>query len=56
MLPAFSCKQFAKCNEYNGRCECPAGFGGDDCSEPGMQNNQSGLLYFFLTIRQYAAA
>jgi ABC-type multidrug transport system ATPase subunit/ABC-type multidrug transport system permease subunit len=34
MLPAFGCKQFAPCNEYNGRCECPAGFGGEDCSEP----------------------
>lgn len=34
MLPAFSCKQFATCNEFNGRCECPDGFGGDDCSEP----------------------
>lgn len=34
MLPTFECKQFASCNEYTGRCDCPAGFGGDDCSEP----------------------
>jgi ABC-type multidrug transport system ATPase subunit/ABC-type multidrug transport system permease subunit len=34
MLPAFECKQFSKCNEYNGQCECIAGFGGQDCSEP----------------------
>lgn len=34
MLPAFECTQFANCNEYDGRCECPVGFGGDDCSDP----------------------
>jgi len=34
MLPAFECKQFSKCNEYNGQCECIEGFGGQDCSEP----------------------
>lgn len=34
MLPAFECTQFANCNEFDGRCECPVGFGGDDCSEP----------------------
>lgn len=34
MLPVFQCQQFASCNEYTGRCDCPAGFGGDDCSEP----------------------
>ncbi|CAN6624221.1 hypothetical protein TRVA0_009S03026 [Trichomonascus vanleenenianus] len=34
LLPAFECKQFAGCNEFNGRCNCPDGFGGDDCSEP----------------------
>jgi ABC-type multidrug transport system ATPase subunit/ABC-type multidrug transport system permease subunit len=34
MLPAFECKQFSKCNEFNGQCECIDGFGGQDCSEP----------------------
>ncbi|KAI1338403.1 hypothetical protein F5Y15DRAFT_128100 [Xylariaceae sp. FL0016] len=34
LLPAHECGQFAGCNEYNGKCECPAGFGGDDCLEP----------------------
>ncbi|RVD88362.1 uncharacterized protein DFL_002549 [Arthrobotrys flagrans] len=33
-LPVHQCKQFANCNSYNGRCDCPAGWGGDDCSEP----------------------
>lgn len=34
MLPIFKCKQFSKCNSNTGRCECLAGFGGDDCSIP----------------------
>lgn len=34
LLPAYECGQFAECNEYNGKCECPPGFGGDDCLEP----------------------
>lgn len=34
LLPAFQCKQFAKCNEFNGGCLCPPGFGGNDCLEP----------------------
>ncbi|WEW59685.1 FAD-dependent urate hydroxylase [Emydomyces testavorans] len=33
-LDAFQCHQFAQCNKYNGKCSCPSGFGGDDCSEP----------------------
>lgn len=33
-LDAFQCHQFADCNKYNGKCSCPPGFGGDDCSEP----------------------
>ncbi|EEH20574.2 hypothetical protein PABG_02805 [Paracoccidioides brasiliensis Pb03] len=33
-LEAFQCHQFAACNKYNGKCECPAGFGGDDCTVP----------------------
>lgn len=34
MLPMFECKQFSKCNEFNGRCECIEGFDGLDCSQP----------------------
>ncbi|KAI1502531.1 hypothetical protein F5X99DRAFT_157626 [Biscogniauxia marginata] len=34
LLPAYECSQYAQCNEYNGKCECPEGFGGDDCSVP----------------------
>ncbi|KAK5992960.1 ABC transporter G family member [Cladobotryum mycophilum] len=34
LLPAHSCAQYAGCNEYNGKCDCPDGFGGDDCLEP----------------------
>ena len=33
-LEAFQCAQFGSCNKYNGKCSCPAGFGGDDCSKP----------------------
>ncbi|EDN11349.1 conserved hypothetical protein [Histoplasma mississippiense (nom. inval.)] len=33
-LEAFQCHQFATCNKYNGKCDCPAGFGGDDCTLP----------------------
>ncbi|AQZ18621.1 ADP1 (YCR011C) [Zygosaccharomyces parabailii] len=34
MLPIFECKQFSECNSNTGRCECIAGFDGDDCSVP----------------------
>lgn len=34
LLPSNTCGQFSQCNEYNGKCECPPGFGGDDCIEP----------------------
>lgn len=33
-LPAFKCAQFANCSDYDGRCKCPPGFGGDDCLKP----------------------
>ncbi|KAL1966387.1 hypothetical protein VTN77DRAFT_4529 [Rasamsonia byssochlamydoides] len=33
-LDAFQCTQFAPCNKYTGKCLCPPGFGGDDCSTP----------------------
>ncbi|KAK9708293.1 FAD-dependent urate hydroxylase [Basidiobolus ranarum] len=34
ILPSDTCTQFSDCNEYNGRCNCPEGFGGDNCSKP----------------------
>jgi hypothetical protein len=33
-LDAFQCTQYASCNKYTGKCVCPPGFGGDDCSAP----------------------
>ena len=33
-LEAFQCAQYGTCNKYNGKCSCPAGFGGDDCLRP----------------------
>ncbi|KAK9315825.1 hypothetical protein V1524DRAFT_446740 [Lipomyces starkeyi] len=34
LLPAYTCSQYADCRPYDGHCECPPGFGGDDCSVP----------------------
>ncbi|KAJ8295972.1 ABC transporter G family member [Rhodotorula toruloides] len=34
VLPAFSCLNNGECNDYNGQCICPPGFGGEDCSKP----------------------
>ncbi|KAK9320260.1 hypothetical protein V1517DRAFT_8676 [Lipomyces orientalis] len=34
LLPAYTCTQYSECRQYDGRCECPPGFGGDDCSVP----------------------
>lgn len=31
---ADKCQQYSACNEFNGKCSCPPGFGGDDCAEP----------------------
>lgn len=33
-LDAFQCNQFAPCDKFTGKCVCPPGFGGDDCSQP----------------------
>lgn len=35
LLDAFPCSHFAPCNPYDGRCSCPPGFAGDNCSVPG---------------------
>ncbi|TXT13418.1 hypothetical protein VHUM_00785 [Vanrija humicola] len=34
LLPAFNCGQFGDCNQYDGQCRCPPGFGGQDCLTP----------------------
>ncbi|KAG1821574.1 uncharacterized protein BJ212DRAFT_1332107 [Suillus subaureus] len=34
LLPAFTCGQFGHCDEYNGQCKCPPGWGGIDCLLP----------------------
>ena len=33
-LADFKCHQFANCTAANGRCSCPPGFGGEDCTTP----------------------
>ncbi|KAJ3212142.1 hypothetical protein HDU67_004012 [Dinochytrium kinnereticum] len=33
-LSGFPCVHFANCSDVNGKCVCPPGFGGDDCSVP----------------------
>lgn len=33
-LEDFTCLQYANCTKSSGKCSCPPGFGGDDCSEP----------------------
>lgn len=33
-LEAFQCAQFSTCSKYDGKCSCPPGFGGEDCSQP----------------------
>jgi len=38
LLDAFPCSHFAPCNPYDGRCTCPPGFAGDNCSVPGNEN------------------
>ena len=32
--PSDQCLQYSVCNGFNGKCDCPAGFGGDNCAEP----------------------
>ena len=33
-LDDFACLQFANCTKSSGKCSCPPGFGGEDCSKP----------------------
>ncbi|QDS68791.1 hypothetical protein FKW77_005871 [Venturia effusa] len=33
-LEASQCHQFANCTSATGRCSCPEGWGGEDCTEP----------------------
>lgn len=33
-LDDFVCHQFANCTKSSGKCACPSGFGGDDCTRP----------------------
>ena len=33
-LDDFQCLQYANCTKSSGKCSCPPGFGGEDCSEP----------------------
>jgi hypothetical protein len=33
-LPVFHCSHFANCSDYDGKCSCTPGFGGEDCSKP----------------------
>ncbi|KAH8822872.1 hypothetical protein DL96DRAFT_1683868 [Flagelloscypha sp. PMI_526] len=34
LLPAFTCANSGHCNDYNGQCDCPPGWGGIDCLIP----------------------
>lgn len=40
LLDAFPCSHFSPCNAYDGRCTCPPGFAGDNCSVPGKTPKQ----------------
>ncbi|KAE8136216.1 hypothetical protein BDV38DRAFT_117026 [Aspergillus pseudotamarii] len=33
-LDAFQCAQFASCDNLSGKCVCPPGYAGEDCSKP----------------------
>lgn len=48
LLDAFPCSHFAPCNPYDGRCSCPPGFAGDNCSVPGTVLLSVGFCLRFL--------
>ena len=48
LLDAFPCSHFAPCNPYDGRCSCPPGFAGDNCSVPGIVPLSAGFCCRFL--------
>lgn len=33
-LDDFVCQQYGNCTQSSGKCSCPVGFGGEDCSQP----------------------
>ncbi|KAF2212378.1 hypothetical protein CERZMDRAFT_106161 [Cercospora zeae-maydis SCOH1-5] len=33
-LDDFKCMQYGNCTKSSGKCSCPSGFGGEDCSQP----------------------
>ncbi|KAI0313645.1 hypothetical protein OF83DRAFT_1065122, partial [Amylostereum chailletii] len=43
MLPAFTCGQYGECNDYNGQCNCPPGWGGIDCLTPQCDSLADGV-------------
>jgi hypothetical protein len=43
-LPAFACGQYGECNEYDGQCKCPAGWGGIDCLIPRTSDTTLALI------------
>ncbi|KAF0392430.1 ABC transporter [Gigaspora margarita] len=42
-LKGFPCSHFSNCSDYSGRCECPSGFTGNDCSIPACSSLADGI-------------
>ncbi|KAG5731018.1 putative ATP-dependent permease, partial [Termitomyces sp. T112] len=43
LLPAFNCGQYGECNQYDGQCKCPPGWGGIDCLVPQCDSLADGI-------------